>query len=104
MEEDNEPDDTSLAVAVCRGDFWNQFEEALRKCGGNPAHIFGTFSSVWAGDKRVLQPYKDWSLQAICDLLAQNGVRLTFDPKWHIHPEIFTDPPKGSITTTERTK
>lgn len=57
-----------LLANECRGDFWNKLQEAMEQCGGPPAHRLATM------------PLKD-----AVDLLAQNGIRMTYNEDWHIN-------------------
>lgn len=102
-------DDISLRVAETRGDFWLKLEEALVQCGGCP-HMALKYQqsailehlATGLGLSYDKQPLAARPLYKVVDLLAQNGIRMTFHPKWHMSPEVFT--PEGSITKTERTR
>ena len=58
-----------LEAQECRGDFWNKLQEALEQSGGGPrVHGLATM------------PLKD-----VIDMLAQNGIRMTYSDDWHIN-------------------
>jgi hypothetical protein len=60
-----------LDAQVCRGDFWLKLEEAMKQAHGNPD----------------LERLRKMTLEEACNLLAQNGIRMTFKEEWHINPQ-----------------
>ena len=57
-----------IEAQECRGDFWVKLEEAMRQAGGG-FHV-----------ERMI----DMEFKYIVDVLAQNGIRMIYDKKWHI--------------------
>lgn len=55
-------------IQLCREDFWRELAKAVAAAGGTPSAI---------GRWKML------SLQEVVDILAQNGIRMTYDPAWH---------------------
>jgi len=62
-------EENHIAAQECRGDFWVKLEEAMEQAGGGHS----------------VQRLADMKLSGIVDMLAQNGIRMTFDSKWHIN-------------------
>ena len=57
-----------IEAIECRGDFWLKLEEAMRQAhGGYP-----------------IERIADMKLKDIVDVLAQNGIRMTYHADWHI--------------------
>ncbi len=59
-----------LDAQVCRGDFWLKLQEAMEQAHGNPC----------------LEKLRKMTVEEACNLLAQNGIRMTFKKEWHINP------------------
>lgn len=57
-----------LAAQACRGDFWLKLEEAMAQAGGG----------------RSVERLAEMKLGDVVDLLAQNGIRMTYDEAWHV--------------------
>lgn len=62
----NGPD--CIEAQACRGDFWCKLETAMQQCGGGIP----------------IERLSEMPLKDIVDILAQNGIRMTYDPSWHI--------------------
>jgi len=58
----------SIETQTCRGDFWNQLEEALAQAGG---YI-------------PIEQLADMKLSEVVNTLAQNGIRMTYRDEWHV--------------------
>lgn len=58
-----------LLANECRGDFWNKLHEALEQCGGGA----------------ILPVLAKLPLKEVVDMLAQNGIRMTYHEDWHIN-------------------
>jgi len=58
-----------LEAQECRGDFWNKLQEALEKAGGGGR-----------ADQMAHMALCD-----VADLLAQNGIRMTYHDDWHMN-------------------
>ncbi len=57
-----------IEAEECRGDFWLKFEEAVFQAGGN-----------FSVEKAAAMNFGE-----IVNILAQNGIRMTFSPDWTI--------------------
>lgn len=69
-----------LDAQLCRGDFYEMLEDAIRQCGGNPGILYGGPDIL--GHKE--NPLTDWPLHEVVKLLAQNGIRMVYVPEKHI--------------------
>lgn len=58
-----------LLANECRGDFWNKLHKALEQCGGGS----------------ILPVLAKLPLKEVVDMLAQNGIRMTYHEDWHIN-------------------
>lgn len=58
----------SLEAQECRGDFWLKLEEAMNEAGG----------------RFDIDKLSEMKLKEIVDVLAQNGIRMTYNRNWHI--------------------
>lgn len=65
-----------LKILECRADFYAKFYDALEQAGGS-------FSP------QSVERYQMMSFYELVDILAQNGLRITFNPDWHMDPESF---------------
>lgn len=61
-------EDIDMKALECRGDFWLMFETAMAQAGG-------------CGDLKQISNLK---FQEVVDVLAQNGIRMIYNRKWHI--------------------
>jgi len=59
---------TEIRAHVCRGDFWLRLEEAMEQAGGSIP----------------LDRLAEMKLKDVVDILAQNGIRMVHEDKWHI--------------------
>lgn len=59
----------SIGAQECRGDFWIKLEEAQKQAGGGYS----------------VERIADMKLKDIVNVLAQNGIRMTYDERWHIN-------------------
>jgi hypothetical protein len=57
-----------LEAQECRGDFWIKLEEAYEKAGGGIPI-----------ERAVKMPFGE-----MVAILAQNGIRMTYNEDWHI--------------------
>lgn len=57
-----------LEAQECRGDFWLKLEEAIEQAGG----------------RIPIEQLSEMKLKDVVAILAQNGIRMTHDEKWHI--------------------
>lgn len=57
-----------LLANECRGDFWNKLQEGMELAGGGVN----------------VEKLASMSLKDVVDLLAQNGIRMTYHEDWHI--------------------
>jgi hypothetical protein len=62
-----------VKVLRCRLEFWMMLEDALERAGAGSGLV----------DRLADKP-----LREVVDTLAQNGIRMTFKPEWHMNPEI----------------
>ena len=58
-----------IEAQECRGDFWCKLEEAMQQAGGG----------------YPIERIADMKLKDIVDALAQNGIRMIYDERWHIN-------------------
>lgn len=61
-----------INAQFCRADFYYQLATALKQCGGRH-------------DKTAIDDLQQMSLWQVVDLLAQNGIRMTYSPEWHLN-------------------
>lgn len=61
----------SLEAELCRVDFYYKLEQAIKQCGG-------------ASDPRIISELQDRKLSEVVNILAQNGIRMTYDKSWHM--------------------
>lgn len=62
-------DPNYIEAQECRGDFWCKLEEAMQQAGGG----------------YPVERLANMKLKEIVDVLAQNGIRMTYDDHWHIN-------------------
>lgn len=58
-----------IEAQECRGDFWLKLKEAIELAGGNSN----------------LEGLPELPLKEVVNILAQNGIRMTYREEWHIN-------------------
>lgn len=68
-----------IEAQMCRADFYLKLAEALEKSGG-------------CSHPHTIERYQNLRLSDFVDIVAQNGLRITFNKEWHINPSDLPKP------------